>query len=166
MADQTKNIITREVIEKLLRSYNTRCILFLFFLFLPLLCLFVTNTVFMFDTMLGRSVWQTVSFVLQACMTLFLIYLTPYAFYEIFAQRRLLKKGDFEVTVREVKYKEKRLICRRIRWILAFEVFGTVSVDRAVYMHTVHGDMFYIVHYKGKHTIMLCYPLRMYEYKE
>ena len=82
-------------------------------------------------------------------------------------ERRKLKRGEFDIVIREVSYKIERTTRRETILLLKFPDFREKRVDKTTYFHADMGDEFYIVHYhtnKAKKTAVLVYSLKMYEY--
>lgn len=173
MAKETKNVITREWIEKELRFYNTADIrsctlLFVVFslIFIPIGLLAVNGVASEFKPVLIKIVlWVVLTPLVSAPSWISLLSL-----YKCFKERALIQKGDFEIVVKELSHKSEKLVYRnrrtRMEEVLHFADFKPISVGHTRYQLSSRGDEFYIVHYKGSNRIKFFYPLKMYEYIE
>ena len=168
MEKQTKNVITRESIEKELRFYNTadiRSTLVLCGALSPLFVLFTVLVVYGFVTLL-KTIWlKIILSVFLGVLTSSPIWLNLLALGIRLKERKLLRNGDFNIAVCEVQYKDERFVNRHTEKYLHFDGFENVSVENVNYDLVSQGDEFYIVHYKGHATIKLLYSLKMYEFR-
>ena len=167
MEKQTKNIITREWIEKELRFYNTADIKSML-----VICV-VTAPIFLPITVVV-VVYGTLSFFeglfVKIVFSVFFGGLISSAFWIPFSwllvcliKRRMILRGEFDVVVREVLYKSERLVHRHLEELLHFQGFKEISVGHTAFQLASSGDLYYIVHYKNKNSIALCYSVKMYE---
>lgn len=171
MKKPTKNIITREFIEKELRFYNTADIKAGLLLGSVLSALLIPAVI---AVLFGFSPWvygETGRIVFSIVFTAFfvLVFLAPvFAFVQMlfsaFAQRKKLLKGEFVITIRKLKNKKEKIVQRHIEECLCFKNYGDCSVGSTVYQLADKGDKFYIVHYKANKTVKLLYPVKTYEY--
>jgi hypothetical protein len=173
-----KQIITREWVENELRFYNTADIKYLTVnLFSLGLALGVPIYLFL---LLGWSVcdflWLNI---VLTCFFggIFLIFVGAMLgqLIEHLMERRALKKGNFDVVVRQVQYKTEKLDHRyaarhhhlRLEEYLVFDQFGAIKVDHDEYSRTSAGDEFYmVVYYLPKPKVRLRYSKRSYQYRE
>ena len=171
MKEPTKNIITREFIEKELRFYNTADIkagLLLGSVLSALLIPAVIAVLFGFSPWVYRETGKIVfSIIFTAFLLLF--FLSPLFFFaqtlfSVFAERKKLLKGEFVITIRKLENKKEKIVQRHIEECLCFKNYGDCSVGSTVYQLADKGDKFYIVHYKADKTVKLLYPAEMYEY--
>ena len=169
MEKQTKNQINRAFVEKELRFYNTADIRYTLVLtatwsliFLPITCLWIWYALTHIDNTFLKIAMFPVGIAVFSCP----IWLNVLALIRCFAERKKLAKGEFEVTVRKVTYKEEKMVHRHVEEFLSFEGFSDISVPRTTYELSTFGDEFYLVHYKEKKTIKLFFPRKMYEYHE
>lgn len=164
-----KNIITREWIEKELRFNNMADIRSTLVLCGALSLLFVPLTIGVvcgFFAML-ENVWlKIILSVIIGGLTSAPIWLNLSTLRTGLKERKLLKNGDFDVVVCEVKYKDEKTVRRHTEKFLYFVGFKEISVGNVNYDLVSQGDEFYIVHYKGLTAIKLLYSLKMYEYRE
>ena len=168
MEKQTKNLITREWVEKELRFGNTAdirsalvlCGAFSFF-FLPLTVGVVYGICVSLEPVLLKIIFS----VLVGAVTSAPIWLMLFGLWKALAERNLLQRGDFEVVTREVSYKSEKAVHRHMEEYLHFSGFQERSVGHTDYQLASQGDEFYIVHYCGKGEIKLFYPTKTYELK-
>ena len=169
MKRQTKNIITREWVEKELRFYNTADIRSslvlcgaLSPLFLALTFMLVYGAFAVFDAIWLKIVVAVLTgVIISSPVWIHLIYL-----YHRLAERKKLLRGEFDITIRPVSQKREKIIYRHLEEFLYFEDFEEISVQHTTFQLASPGDDFYIVHYKGGKLIKLFYPLKTHEYKE
>ena len=166
MEKQTKNIITRDFIEKELRFYNTADIksrLVLCSIFTVILLPITITSIYMisgaFDNTLAEIILSIVigGIISSPIWGLLLVIIS--ALYE----RRMLARGDFDIVTREVSYKSEELVHRHLEECLHFRGFNKISVGHTTFQLASAGDTFYIVHYKAKKDIKLLYAAKMYE---
>ena len=166
MEKQTKNVITREFIEKELRFYNTAYIRStlvlcagLSLLFVPLTVLAVCGVCVAFTAVLLEIIISVLlGSVLSAPVWINLLCLIPKL-----KERKLLQNGDFVIAVCEMSYKEKKTVRRHTENVLHFVGFDGASVASTTFDLASQGDEFYVVHYKGLTGIELLYSLNLYE---
>ena len=174
MERESKQIITREWVENELRFYNTADIKYLTVnLFSLGLALGVPIYLFL---LLGWSVsdflWLNI---VLTCFFggIFLLFVGAMLgqLVEHLMERRALKKGNFDVVVRQVQYKTEKLR-RNTRGLamdeyLVFDQFGAIEVSHDEYYRTSAGDEFYmVVYYLPKPKVRLRYSKRSYQYRE
>lgn len=168
MEKMTKNVITREFIEKELRFYNTADIRSTLVLCGVLSLFFVPITVgavYVIFALLETAWLQIVLSVLIGGLTSVPIWMHLLSLRISLKERKLLRNGDFNIAVCEVQYKDEKLVYRHTEKFLHFNGFKEVSVGNVNYDLVSQGDEFYIVHYKGKTNVELLYATKMYEYK-
>lgn len=169
MKKQTKNIITRNWVAGELRFYNKadiRTTVATFFI-LAFMILIVGGLIAMVYTAESHhTLFEVISAVI-----LILIALTPFValaigFIGCIVEGKMLERGEFEITKTYITDKTEHMTRRHIIRYLHFLGFKKISVGRSVYEDSAYGDEYYIIHYKGKNTIKLFYPVTIYEYKE
>ena len=166
---QTKNIITRDLIEKELRFDNTADIRStlvacgaLSLLFVPLTIGFVYGFLVLF-----KPGWLKILFsVLIGTLTSAPVWIHLLSLKKSLTERKLLQNGDFDIVVCEVQYKDEKLVYRHTEKVLHFNGFKEIMVGNVPYDFVSQGDEFCLVHYKGQTTIKLLYSLKMYDYRE
>ncbi|MBR5453276.1 MAG: hypothetical protein IKV54_04275 [Clostridia bacterium] len=168
MEKQTKNVITRDFIEKELRFYNTadlRISLLLNSVFLPLYTILIVGLVCGIFAFINNLVLDIIiSIVIVVGLGIFpFILLRPLK--SIISEKRQLDRGEFDIITVEVIEKRKQTVSRHEAKVLYFAGFEAASVSSTTYDLCQVKDEFYIVHYRGKSTIRLLYPTRMYEFK-
>ncbi len=169
MEKQTKNIITREWIEKELYFYNTADIRStlvlcgaLSIVFLPLTIISIYGLCYVIENML----LQIVLSVIIGGFASSPIWINLLSLCSSLNERKLLKNGDFDIVIRDIRYKSEKIVYRcHIKKYLYFDDFKERLVSRAMFDLTSQGDEFYLVHYKTKNSIKLLYSVKMYEYK-
>ena len=166
MKKQTKNIITREWIEKELRFYNTAdiksrlvlCGVFTVIL-LPITIALIYGILLSLDNVLVKIVLSIfIGGIVSSPIWLFFL-LTR----EALCERKMLARGDFDIVTRDVSYKSEEIVHRHIEEFLHFCEFDKISVGHTTFQLASVGDEFYIVHYKGKKDIKLFYSAKMYD---
>ena len=168
MEKQTKNVITRDFIEKELRFYNTADIRStlvlcgsLSLVFLPL----TIGIVYGFFAFL-KNIWlKIILSVFVGGITSAPIWMNLLSLKTSLTERKSIQNRDFDITVCEVQYKDERVVNRHTEKFLHFVGFKEVSVGNVNYDLVSQGDEFYIVHYKGLTDIKFIYSLKLYDYK-
>ncbi len=173
MEKQTKNIITREAIEKKLRADNVAGLKH-------------TGITFFVSALVGivwfsfsvPSLFKAPNFGLGILFFLFSIIGTVPAFVMLagflknFKEYRHLKNGDVEIVTRPLLYEtEETCYTRKTRMEYTkhkfhFEGFDAFLASPEQSKAFTRDDEFYIVYYKGSKKIRLMYSLKFYEYKE
>ena len=169
MAKPTKNIITRDFVEKELRFQNSADIKLNLTIGVPSSLFFGAMGVFCLSTILNDYDLLLVKIILAVLLggTFF----SPLIGFSIMIgkcliERRKIVMGEFEVSVRELSYKDERTVNRSVRRFFYFAGFKQVMVDYLMYQMASNDDEYYIVHYTDGVRIKLLYPLKLYEYKE
>ena len=162
MANPTKNILTRELVEKELRVLNRKDIRWALALFLgtaPFSLLLATGLALRILSLelLSSLTVQTLIAIFVWCFVASPFLLASPMVIHPLSERRLLKKGRFEVSVLPLSYKQEQLV---------FRGFHPFAADSVIYLMTDAGEKCYLVHYPGKKDIKLVYPLSMYDYKD
>ena len=173
MEKQTKNIITREEIEKKLCDDNRASL--------------KVSTLGFLATALGGVLWgvffipsffEAPNFGFCVLFFLFAIVGTVPAwallpnFVKDLKEYRHLKNGDVEIVTRPLLYEtEETCYTRKTRMEYTkhkfhFEGFDEFWASPEMYQNFTWGDEFYIVYYKGSKKVEKVFPLKMYEYKE
>ena len=165
---QTKNVITREFVEKELRFYNTADIRYTS-------VILTIMALFMIPITVGAvgyfSLWCDVAWI-NALATIFVgslfafpVLVPLFSLIRSLVERKLLNRGDFVITRTRLLYKSDRIISRQLEELLHFEGFRQAVVTPFAYEIATPGDDYYIVHYKGKRSIKLFYSTKRYEYR-
>jgi hypothetical protein len=169
MEEQTKNIITREWVEKELRFYNAADIRSRLVVGGSFLLALAPLTVGIIFGILSFSV----ALPLKIAFCIFLGILMNYpAWIVLFslcvsiAERKLLLNGEFDITVRELLHKKETLYRRHLKTCLRFEDFKDVAVADTQFQLASKGELFYLIHYRTRKSVKLLYSCKMYEYKE
>ena len=168
MEKQTKNIITREWVEKELRFYNTADIRSSLVLLGALSLLFVPLTVVLVDGLLSvlNQFWfQIPVAVLVGGLLSSPLLVNLFSLLRSFREKRLLQGCDFDVVTRKVLYKSEKIVNRQEMEYLHFDGFEKIAVSHTTYQLAEEGDAFYIVYFKGYKTIKELYPAKLYEYR-
>ena len=169
MSKQTKNIITREFIEKELRFYNTADIKSTLVLSIAFSLLFLPLTavvLYVFSSLFKNILLKIVVSLVVGGTISAPIWLNLFSLITSLKERKLLRNGDYDITVREVQYKGETRVCRHIAKFLHFIGFKDVLVGTVDFELSSQGDEFYIVHYKDHTTVKLLYSVKLYEFKE
>ena len=167
---ETKNIITRETVEKELTRLNKADIhlslvllIFMTVVEVPLsilpICLFFAVGEQM--VLLGIGCFL-LSFALLIPVVIQLVSLIT-----ALNETQLLKNGDWFVDVDELQYKTEEMERRHTINVLYFYKHGRVGSDDTEYQLASQGDAFYLVVYKKKKPrVALHYFQKLYEYRE
>ena len=166
MEKQTKNIITREWIEKELCFYNaadikSRLVLcsICMVIFLPITIALIYGIAESFD----NAVVKIVLSIFMGCITSSPIWLFFLLTRDALHERKMLAHGGFDVVIRDISYKSEEIVHRHVEEYLHFCEFNKFSVGHTTFQLASKGDTFYIVHYKDKKDIKLLYSTKMYE---
>lgn len=168
MEKQTKNIITREWVEKELRFYNKAdmrsalvflCASALFFV--PLTILLVYGIISVWGNFFKAVLLSVAVVLISAPLWGFVLSLG-----QALKERKLLLRHDYEITTRSLLYKSEERVNRQRQECLHFLNFEKIQVDHTIFQLSEKSDDFYIVNYKGSKKIKLCYSAKMYDYKE
>ncbi|MBQ8858572.1 MAG: hypothetical protein IJ012_02140 [Clostridia bacterium] len=168
MAKQTKNIITRDGVEKELRSRNKaemRAILALcavsILFFLPIAVLVIYG--------LCSSLS---SIPLKVLLSVFFggvisspFWLTLWSLALVRKEKMLLDRGEFYIAVHPLSHKSENFHHRILKEFLHFDGFRKIVVPHTTFQLASPGDAFYLVYYPGKKEIVFLYAADMYEYK-
>lgn len=166
MEKQTKNVITREFIEKELRFYNTAHIRSTLVLCAGLSLLFVPLTVLAVCVVCGAFTAVLLEIIISVLLGAVLsapVWINLLCLIPKLKERKLLQNGDFVIAVCEMSYKEKKTVRRHTENVLHFVGFEGASVASTTFDLASQGDEFYVVHYKGLTGIELLYSLNLYE---
>ena len=169
MDNQTKNIITRESVKKELYFLNAADVRSTLVVCgcLSLFCAPLTaGIVYGFFTLIDNLWLKIILSVLVGGLTSAPIWLNLLLLRTRLKERKLLQNGNFDIVIREVKYKDEKGAHRYRVKILHFVGFKEKPVINVNYDPVTQGDEFYIVHYNGLKEIKLLYSLKMYELKE
>ena len=168
MEKQTRNVITREIIEKELRFYNTADIRSNLVMIgvMALVCVPLIAMMVYISCEIFSSVWLEVVFsVLLGGLMGTPIWWNLFLLCRSLFDRRLLMRGDFEIVTRDLLYKQETTAHRHVRNKFHFSDFNDTEVGNLIFQLACAGDEFYIVHYKTKKEIQLLYSTKMYELK-
>ena len=168
MEKKTKNIITREFIEKELRFYNGADIKSAVVLLGVLSLIFVPITIGSAHVILSlvKNIALKIALLIVVCgLTSAPIWLNLSGLFVSISNRKLLARGEFDIVTRDVQYKSEKMVHRHMEEYLHFQDFGAVWAGHTAYQITSNGDVFYIVHYKTKNKAEMIYSTKMYEYK-
>jgi len=173
MKKQTKNIITRQGIEKKLYSDNQASLKHtaLFFFVMLVVC-GVASTIFIVAGFEVENLVIDIISVIFAAMVTVPAWVMLAGFVKDLIERKHLKNGDVEIVTLPLLYEtEETRYTRRTRteykqYKFHFAGFDAHLVSSEQSERFTMGDEFYIVYYKGSKKIKMAYPLKMYEYKE
>ena len=166
MEKQTKNIITREWVEKELRFYNTatiRASLIFFGIFTIIFLPIAIAVIHVISTTFDNVVLKIVLSIIMGGIASAPIWLFFLLSAEAFRERKLLDGGAFDIVTCEVSRKSEELVHRHMEEYLHFRGFNKTSVGHTIFQLASTGDTFYIVHYKNKKDIELLYSTKMYK---
>ena len=172
MDKKTKNIITREQVDKELRNLNK-----------DLIDLSISSSIFtglFFGASFAVSIWAfgTSNFIapikILLCLASFIV-LFPfgndvYDLFKYFAEGKKISNGDYEIIKRDMQYKNKieylrgrHLVTKRL---LHFYDFKEIDVNEIIYELAFSGEEYYIVHLKNSKEIKMLYSTERYEIKD
>lgn len=169
---QTKNIITRQWIQKELLFFNTASLRSFFLLGAVMLLLFAPIVIAITCGLIARSESLVLKIVLITVLDG--IFLAPnliFAYYIVqrIFERQKIKKGEFDILIHRLEDKREQLAGtarhHRIEYMFCFEGFLPYLPDYTIYQLASREDKFYLVRFRGQRTIQLLYPMKMYEYK-
>ena len=168
MPKPTKNILTLSYVENELRFYNTADIRSTLVLGTVLTLFFLPLTVL--TILLIQTVIDTPLLSIPLCLFFGLLLSSPcWLHVRILAkhlqEKKQLQRGEFEVEIRKVGYKSEKIVARHTEQFLSFEGFRDISVNSTTYALADYGDVFYLVHYRGKNEIKLLFSEKAYEWK-
>ena len=166
MENQTKNIITREMIERELWFYNKATVKTLLVTCVPASLFMIPLSIILASVTLSDiyNIVAKIFFALFFCaLGTFPIWLNLIVLRETLSQRKKLLRGEFDIVTRELLYKDEELVNRNIREYLHFSGFNGITVGHTTYQLASEGDTFYIVHYKASKNIQLLYPAKSYK---
>jgi len=163
MENQTKNVITREWVEKELRFYNTAGLKYATVGFAAVLLVFGVFSLFA----LAFSYEMAIVSCLFGCIPMVAILIVLIRHIK---ERKKLKNGELEIVIRPLLYKDEKLVRsgrnHKMQEMFHFDGFDEVWANHTEYQLAGMDDEFYIVHYKGSKKAEMVFPLKMYEYKE
>ena len=168
--DETKNIITREIIEKELKFLNKADIRSSLVLIAVMTLIFVPLSIipiYIFFSVGGKTILLG-----SCCFLFFLVFLLPIflnliPLVKAINEAHLLKKGDWFVDIDEVRYKTEELEYKHPIDVLYFYRYERVVSGGAEFQLASQDDAFYLVIYKKKKPrVVLHYSQKMYEYQE
>lgn len=168
MQKQTKIIITREWVEKELKFYNTADIrstlvsgAAVSLLFLPIAIGFDYGFFIWIENAPLKIILPILTFAFFGCP----IWIHICWLIKPLKERKLIKRGDFDIVIREVLYMEERTV-RRNKWNYLY--FSGFKEPTPVFPNDLvsAGDKFYVVYFKTTNKIAREYSTKMYEYKE
>ena len=165
---QTKNIITREWVEKELRFYNTadiKAMLVLCGALSLVLIPFTVGFVYAICVFVPNVALKIILSVLIGALSTAPVWINLLGLRGALSERKLLRRGEFDIAVRTVTRKSEKPVYRHVEEFLHFDDFEEISFGHTKFQLASHGDEFYIVHYKTRKTIKLLYSAKMYEYE-
>lgn len=173
MEKQTKNIISREEIEKRLRSDNRASLKHTAFVFfVMLLVCSVVSAIFIVAGVEAENLVLGIISVIFAAMVTVPAWVMLASFVKDIIERKHIKNGDFETVMLPLLYEtEETRYTRRTRmeytqYKFHFEGFDAFLASPEQSKRFTRGDEFYIVYYKGSKKIRLLYSCAFCEYRE
>ena len=190
--DETKNIITKETIEKELKFLNKADIRSSLVMIAVMAVIFVPLSIipiYIFFSVGRKTILLGICCFLGFLVFLLPIFLNLISLVKAINEAHLLKKGDWFVDTDEVRYKTEEVEHRHTIDVLYFYRYGRVVSGGVERRHTIdvlyfyrygrvvsggaefqlasQDDAFYLVIYKKKKpSIVLHYSQKMYEYRE
>ena len=89
---------------------------------------------------------------------------TFFALIRALREKQLIKRGEWIVVTDELLYKTEEVIRRHIETFLFFAQYGKVITNSTTYQLAEQGDIFYLVMYKKRKSVLFHYSQKMYEY--
>ena len=173
MAKETKNILTRQLVEKELRFYNTADIRSSVLLIACLTPLFGGLAAIMTAGVLGLidHIGVRIFLLILILPTMTApIWINLLSLISSLKEKRMLDKGEFEIVKKQLNHKsqktENRHNHRHIRYYFHFIGFMDRRVDKSTYDMTAEDEGFYLVHLTSKYYIKLFYPESRYDFKQ
>ena len=173
MEKQTKNIITRESIEKKLRSDNSASLKVSALAFLAAVLVGILWVVFFIPSFFeAPNFGFGVLFFLLAIVGTVPAWVLSVRFVRDLKEYKHLKNGDLEIVTRPLLYETEEMRYTRktrveyMQHKFHFEGFDAFLASPEQSKRFTRGDEFYIVYYKGSKKVRLMYSFAFYEYKE
>ena len=166
---RTKNIITRESVEKELYRLNRADIRATALLCAGASLFSLPLTAFMVYGLLSstEAYFSAILLAVLAGVTMSApSWITLILFFCKLSERELLLDGKFEIVTSPVVDKGERMAHRHTQKYLTFSGFRNKPVSNTVFEMSSWGDEFYLVYYQTKKTIIFLYPKKLYEYKQ
>ena len=175
--DETKNIITKETIEKELKFLNKADIRSSLVMIAVMAVIFVPLSImpiYIFFSVGRKTILLGICCFLGFLVFLLPIFLNLIPLVKAINEAHLLKKGDWFVDTDEVRYKTEEVEHRHTIVehrhtidVLYFYRYGRVVSGGAEFQLASQDDAFYLVIYKKKKpSVVLHYSQKMYEYRE
>ena len=167
MQKETKNILCAEYIEKELRFLNKANIRSSLALLVAMMIIFIPLSAIMINVFLDleRKTFFTCVFSFGTVLIFFSpILLFLYNLIRALREKQLIKRGEWVVVTDELLYKTEEVIRRHIETFLFFAQYGKVVTNSTTYQLAEQGDIFYLVMYKKRKSVLFHYSQKMYEY--
>ena len=172
MEKTTKNVLTKESIAKSLsRSFKDEIYMQLFLTIL-LSVIFIPLSIGCFyalfwevDNVIFAVAKAVVCLIFIVCCSLPII-LNVIPLVSALIKKRKLKRGEFDVIVRELSYKREVYVRKSLEQRFVFAQYGEVAVGSTAYQLSSSEDEFYLVVFPGKKNIEALYPLKTFEFVE
>ena len=169
MAKETKNILTRQLVEKELRFYNKADIRSSALLIACLTPLFGGLAALMTVGVLGLidHIGLRIFLLILILPTMTApIWINLLSLISGLKEKRMLDKGEFEIVKKQLNHRSQRTEHRHIRYYFHFIGFEDRQVDKSTYDMTAEDEGFYLVHLTSKYYIKLFYPESRYDFKQ
>lgn len=172
MEKQTKNIITREKIEKEFLFDNTAALKHtaVCLAAVILACGFMSACflgLFFPTDLAGLNIVILIFFLGVVCAPVWGI---SVILIRTLIERKHLCNGELEIVIRPLLYKDEKLVrsgrSHRMQEMFHFDGFEEVWANATHYQLCTMDDEFYIIHYKGSKKAQAVLPLKLYEYQE
>ena len=167
-----KNIITRESIAKDLAANLKGDFAMSLFLSILLSVIFIPMIIGCFyalfwevDDVIFAVAKIVVCLIFIVCFSLPII-LNIIPLVSAIIKKRKLKRGEFDVIVRELSYKREVYVRKSLEQRFVFAQYGEVAVGSTAYQLSSSEDEFYLVVFSGKKNIEALYPLKTFEFVE
>ena len=169
MENETKSILTRELVEEELRFYNKEdfrsslapCALFGLPVFLIVFACFCAIFAIV------ESIWARLLLYCLLCTVLSIpAKKTFLPLIKNWKEKKALERGDFCIVTRKLTKKSVNTNNHKSTELLHFSGFKEIEAWHEVFANAHEGDEFYLVHYRKQNSVKLAYPAKMYEYRE
>ena len=147
MEKQTKNVITREWVQKELLFYIGADLKYSLVLLAVMSVTFLPISAFAVrGAFMGEGVWALKAFLAILGGTISLpFWIMLVSFCSALIERKKVMRGEFSIVTGELKYKAERAVYRHVEECLYFDDSMRISVNHTEYQLATPGDLYYLV---------------------
>ena len=168
--EETKNIITKETIEKELKALNKADIRSTMVYIAAMTVFFVPLSIipiYLFFSVPRKTILLGIGCFLGSFVLLLPVLINLFFLAKVINEARLLKQGDWFVDIDQVRYKTQEIKYRHTSNVLYFYRYERVASGGVNFQLASQDDRFYLVIYKKKKPcVVLHYSQKAYEYHE